>query len=74
MSKLAAESEMLKWNEMAEKRYQQLKDAVQVTVNLFFFFSRSDHTKLYADASPSAIGAVLVQINKEESCPVPAES
>ena len=64
MRRLAAESDVLKWNEKAEKEFQELKDAVQRSVNLGFF-RRGDRTKLYADASPTALGAILVQIDQE---------
>lgn len=50
------------WNEEAEEAFKKLKDVVQNTIKLSFYVKK-DRTLLYADASPTAIGAVLVQID-----------
>ena len=53
-----------KWDETADKAFNNLKELLKKVIRLGFY-SKTDRTLLYADASPDALGAVLVQLDKE---------
>lgn len=54
-----------KWGGEQEKAFQEIKDNIVRCTASQGFFSGSDETYLYTDASPVALGAVLVQKNPE---------
>lgn len=60
-----AKSRELKWTEQEEKAFCDLKAAIVDETVTQGFFNDKDITHLYTDASPVALGAVLVQINGE---------
>lgn len=53
------------WRSEQGKAFQDLKDAIINCTIRQGFFSGTDETFLYTDASPVALGAVLVQVNQE---------
>lgn len=53
------------WGEAQKLAFKQLKEKVSV-VPMLSYFTLTDRTKLIADASPVALGAVLVQLDKDK--------
>lgn len=51
------------WNNTREKAFEEVKEAIANCTVTQGFFSLTERTELYTDASPYAIGAVLVQID-----------
>ncbi|XP_062542266.1 uncharacterized protein K02A2.6-like [Armigeres subalbatus] len=49
------------WNEQQERAFNNLKQQIIRSTVSLGYFSENDETILYTDASPNAIGAVLVQ-------------
>ncbi|XP_053698950.1 uncharacterized protein K02A2.6-like [Sabethes cyaneus] len=49
------------WNEEQTKAYECLKDRIEQCTTSLGYFSETDKTILYTDASPYALGAVLIQ-------------
>jgi hypothetical protein len=54
------------WSEEATKSFEESKDAIALTTESLSFFDESWTTILYTDASPYALGAVLVQEKESE--------
>lgn len=52
-----------KWEDEQELAFQKTKEAIITCTTTQGFFDMEDETFLYTDASPSALGAVLVQRN-----------
>lgn len=60
-----ASAKSFAWDEEQRRSFTKTKQAIiHCTVNQGFF-SDTDETSVYTDASPSALGAVLVQTNSE---------
>lgn len=53
------------WTDSAAKAFEELKDAIINCTISQGFFNPDDKTQLYTDASPVALGAVLVQTNSK---------
>lgn len=53
------------WSEEQESAFKLLKQRIIDSTLSLGFFSESDRTVLYTDASPNALGAVLIQENSE---------
>lgn len=53
-----------KWDEQMMQSFQKLKELLKKVVR-FGFYSKTDRTLVYANASPVALGAVMVQLDKE---------
>lgn len=51
------------WGKQQEEAFEQIKNSIIHSTVSLGFFSEVDQTILYTDASPHALGAVLVQIN-----------
>ncbi|XP_055604150.1 uncharacterized protein K02A2.6-like [Uranotaenia lowii] len=49
------------WGPIQIKAFNEVKDSIIKCTTTLGYFSNSDHTILYTDASPNALGAVLVQ-------------
>lgn len=58
------------WGESQETAFQDTKMAIINCTLSQGFFSNEDLTILYTDASPQALGAVLVQMNSDGECRV----
>lgn len=56
-----AKSNQFHWNADLEIEFNYLKDQALKAVEVLGYFSRDDVTELFVDASPYALGAVLVQ-------------
>lgn len=61
----AAKEKEFRWSEDRQEAFRLLKEAIVNCTATQGFFSPDDETFLYTDASPVALGAVLVQTNKE---------
>ncbi|XP_062707061.1 uncharacterized protein K02A2.6-like [Aedes albopictus] len=61
-----AASDVFYWTEHEEKEFIYFRDEALGTIKRLGFFSASDRTELFVDASPVGLGAVLVQFNSEE--------
>ena len=61
----AAIEGQFKWTDEQEKAFRSVKNAIINCTTTQGFFSSTDETFLYTDASPVALGAVLVQKNPE---------
>lgn len=59
----AATSKAFEWNDELQGAFENTKKAVMDCTVTQGFFSDSDETILYTDASPYALGAVLVQVD-----------
>lgn len=53
------------WGLEQDESFEKVKQAIADCTTTQGFFSMTDRTELYTDASPSALGAVLVQINDQ---------
>lgn len=53
------------WKDEQEKAFRNVREAIVKCTTTQGFFSNTDETFLYTDASPVALGAVLVQRNPE---------
>lgn len=60
----AAKAKEFHWNDVLNEAFGTLKNAIIKCTVAQGFFSADDKTYLYTDASPVALGAVLVQIDK----------
>lgn len=56
--------DMLEWSAEAQRAFENTKQAVIDCTITKGFFSDSDKTVLWTDASPYALGAVLTQVNE----------
>lgn len=54
------------WGVQQNAAFETLKDRIANSTISLGYFSESDKTYLYTDASPNALGAVLVQVSKEQ--------
>lgn len=52
------------WGTQQKEAFERIKERILHCTTTLGFFSETDTTILYTDASPSALGAVLVQENK----------
>ncbi|XP_062557035.1 uncharacterized protein K02A2.6-like [Armigeres subalbatus] len=53
------------WGKEQENAFELVKKSIIDSTTALGFFSELDKTILYTDASPNALGAVLVQVNSE---------
>lgn len=53
------------WNSVGQSAFTQIKQVIIECTTTQGFFSNKDITHLYTDASPVALGAVLVQVNAQ---------
>lgn len=60
-----AKAKKFEWSRESHEAFQRVKQAIIECTTTHGFFSNSDSTYLYTDASPVALGAVLVQVNPE---------
>lgn len=60
-----ADKEIFHWGEAQSEAFRALKKAIINCTTTLGFFDKRDRTILYTDASPTAAGAVLVQISRE---------
>lgn len=60
-----AQEETFAWEEIHDKAFEAVKNAIMNCTTSQGFFSTKDETFLYTDASPRALGAVLVQTDSE---------
>lgn len=61
----AATAKPFAWGEEEEEAFKATKDAIARCTVTRGFFSDTDDTVLYTDASPVALGAVLVQVSDD---------
>jgi transposase InsO family protein len=59
-----ANAKVFTWGEVEDKAFEDVKQAIADCTIAQGFFSMTDKTELFTDASPSALGAVLTQINE----------
>lgn len=62
-----ARSDKFYWDAELEEEFEYLKNDAWRTITTLGYYSRTDDTELYVDASPYGLGAVLVQFDKEHS-------
>lgn len=65
LRRMLKKDEMEKWSEEQDRAFNELKLAVKDNVRTQGFFKLGVPTKLYTDASPVGLGAVLVQQLRE---------
>lgn len=59
-----ANAKTFTWDTEQDEAFERVKQAISECTTTQGFFSIDDKTELYTDASPSALGAVLVQIDE----------
>ncbi|XP_062707864.1 uncharacterized protein K02A2.6-like isoform X2 [Aedes albopictus] len=62
---MVASSQKWSWGEDQEKAFELIKNRIIHSTVTLGYFSECDRTYLYTDASPRALGAVLVQQNED---------
>lgn len=62
-----AKSDRFYWDAELEEEFMYLKSDAWKTITTLGYYSRTDETELYVDASPYGLGAVLVQFDKENN-------
>ncbi|XP_055604561.1 uncharacterized protein K02A2.6-like [Uranotaenia lowii] len=65
LRKLTEQTEKFNWREEHQQSFDAIKEALSNSASLGYFNSK-DHTSVIVDASPSALGAILVQTNGDE--------
>ncbi|XP_062538494.1 uncharacterized protein K02A2.6-like [Armigeres subalbatus] len=60
-----ANSNKFYWTELEKKEFYYLQDKALKNIQVLGYYSPTDVTELYVDASPIGLGAVLVQYNAE---------
>lgn len=53
------------WTEREESEFNYLQDHALKTIKVLGYYSPTDLTEIYVDASPIGLGAVLVQYNSD---------
>lgn len=61
---VAAPNTVFKWGQEQKDAFEQIKKELESLTELAFY-SKADRTMIYADASPSAVGVVLIQISAD---------
>lgn len=60
-----ANSDRFYWTELEDNEFNYLQDNALKTIKVLGYYSPTDVTELYVDASPIGLGAVLVQYNSD---------
>lgn len=64
LRELTKKNTKFEWNEMQKDSFEAIKCAMATATKLGFF-ARNDHTAVMADASPTGLGAVLLQTDTQ---------
>lgn len=60
-----ASSESFYWTHNEENEFESLRDISTYTIQRLGYYSQKDRTELFVDASPTGLGAILVQFNDQ---------
>lgn len=60
-----ANSDRFYWTELEDREFNNLQDNALKAITVLGYYSPTDVTELYVDASPVGLGAVLVQYNSD---------
>ncbi|XP_062538077.1 uncharacterized protein K02A2.6-like [Armigeres subalbatus] len=61
-----ANSKQFYWTELEDKEFNYLQDNALKTIKVLGYYSTTDDTELYVDASPIGLGAVLIQYDNDK--------